>query len=210
MKIVFRAKFAGLLAALGLVVALPIVAPSPAGAQHSATYGFLNGVRERDFAAVQALVEQPGSTVINVRERGTGEGALHIVTRRRDTQWLLYLLRARANPNIRDNDGNTPMHIAAQIGYGDGIRWLNVVEADVNATNNRGETPLIMAVQQRNADIVRQLIEAGADPDIADGVVGMSARDYATRDSRSAAILALLDRAEPAQPERQTVGPVAE
>lgn len=195
-----------LLAGAALAVAAPVIAPQPAEAQYSNTYRFFEGIRDRDFAAVEAAVEAPGSTVINQRDSESGDGAIHIVTRRRDTQYLLYLLRARANPNLRNRDGATAMHIAAQIGYEDGVHWLNVVEADVDATNNRGETPLILAVQQRNEEIVRRLIEAGADPDITDNVVGMSARDYAERDTRGARILELLDRARPREQAEQ-VGP---
>ncbi|MEM8696304.1 MAG: ankyrin repeat domain-containing protein [Pseudomonadota bacterium] len=181
--------------------------PVPAAAQFSDTYNFLRGVRDRDFATVRDLVEQPSSTVINVRDRSTGEGALHIVTRRRDSQWLLYLLRQNANPNLRDSDGNTALHIAAQIGYPDAVNWLRIVNADLNARNDRGETPLILAVQQRNGAIVRQLVDAGANPDIADSIIGLSARDYAARDGRSADILEILDSATPETEERTTFGP---
>lgn len=190
-----------------IAVSAPVIAPQTAQAQYSNHYNFFKGIRDRDFAAVQAAVEAPGSTVVNVRDRESGEGALHIVTRRRDTQYLLYLLRARANPDLRDADGNTAMHIAAQIGYEDGIHWLNVIEANVNARNDRGETPLILAVQQRNPEIVRRLIEAGADPDITDSVVGMSARDYAERDTRGARILAMLEQADTQEQANEQVGP---
>ncbi len=208
MTFAFGRKFIALSAIFGAALAAHVIVPAPASAQFSAGYNFLKGVRDGDFAAVRAEVDQPGSIVVNHRDPQTGEGALHIVTRRRDTQWLLYLLRARANPNLRDREGNTAMHIAAQIGFGDAIRWLDVVDADVNATNNRGETPLILAVQSRNADIVRQLVEAGANPDIADGMVGMSARDYAARDSRSRTILQILDSAETQTESTQSIGPV--
>ena len=193
-----------LVAALGA-----ILIPIPASAQFSDTYKFLRGVRDRDFETVRDLVERPSSTVINVRDRSTGEGALHIVIRRRDSRWLLYLLRQNANPNIRDREGNAPLHIAAQIGYPDAVNWLRIVNADLNARNDRGETPLILAVQQRNGTIVRQLIDAGASPDIADSVVGLSARDYAARDARAADILEILDSAEKQTEEVPVFGPSA-
>ena len=181
---------------------------APASAQHTARFEFLNGVRNGDFEAVREAVEQPGSTVINARESRTGDGALHMVTRQRSTQWLLYLLRAQANPNLQDGEGNTALHIASQIGWAEGVSWLNVVEADVNARNSRGETPLVLAVQQRNSEIVRQLIDAGADPNIADAVVGRSALDYARQDPRGGQILAILESAEPQDEPGQVVGPV--
>ena len=193
--------------AFAFVLAAPMLVPAPAAAQYSNTYSFIKAIRDRDYQAMTEAVEQPGSTVLNVRDRDTGEGALHIVTRRRDTDFLLYLLRSGANPNLADRNGDTALHIAAQIGYADGVHWLNVINANVNATNSRGETPLVLAVQQHNEAIVRQLIEAGANPDIADSVVGMSARDYAERDSRGEHILELLDQADPQQQRGQQVGP---
>jgi ankyrin repeat protein len=193
-----------------LVVAAAVSAlmvPSTASAQFSDSYNFLQGVRDRDFAKVQEIIEQPSSIVINVRDRGSGDAALHIVTRERDTQWVLYLLRNRANPNIRDREGNTALHIAARIGFGEAVRFLNIVNADVDARNNRGETPLVIAVQSRHAAVVRQLVDAGANPDIADSVIGRSARDYAARDSRSAEILTILESAAAPEESQQSVGP---
>lgn len=193
-----------------LVAALAsLLLPVAAQAQFSDTYNFMRGVRDRDFATVRDLVEQPGSTVINIRDRSTGEAALHIVTRERDSQWLLYLLRQNANPDIRDREGNTPLHIAAQIGYLEAADWLRIVNADLNARNNRGETPLILAVQQRNAALVRQLVDAGANPDIADSVIGLSARDYAARDGRSGDIVAIIEAGPEitAEEEEAVVGP---
>ncbi|RED17107.1 ankyrin repeat domain-containing protein [Parasphingopyxis lamellibrachiae] len=193
-----------------LVAALAsLLLPVAAQAQFSDTYNFMRGVRDRDFATVRDLVEQPGSTVINIRDRSTGDAALHIVTRERDSQWLLYLLRQNANPDIRDREGNTPLHIAAQIGYLEAADWLRIVDADLNARNNRGETPLILAVQQRNAALVRQLVDAGANPDIADSVIGLSARDYAVRDGRSGDIVAIIEAGPEitAEEEEAVVGP---
>ncbi|MBC7987315.1 MAG: ankyrin repeat domain-containing protein [Sphingomonadaceae bacterium] len=181
------------------LAAAAMLTPAPAAAQYSASYTFIQGVKDRDFADVSGVLGQPGSAVIDTRDRDTGDGALHIVTRARDTEWLLYLLRAEANPNLRNRDGDAPLHIAAQMGYPEGTRWLLVVEATVDATNNRGETPLILAVQQHNTEVVRQLIDAGANPDLTDNVIGMSARDYARRDARGASILAILDSARPAR-----------
>lgn len=193
-----------LMAALAALL-LPVAAP----AQFSDTYNFLRGVRDRDFATVRDLVEAPSSTVINVRDQSTGEAALHILTRGRDSSWLLYFLRQDANPNIRDNEGNTPLHIAAQIGYADAANWLRIVDADIDARNNRGETPLILAVQQRQGAIVRQLVDAGANPAIADSVIGLSALDYAIRDGRSADIVEILESAPTVAEEAPTIGPSA-
>lgn len=199
----FKSRLAG---ALAFVVAA-MAWQSGALAQYSDSYTFIKGVRDRNFAEVQTLLDRPGVAVIDARDSDSGDGALHIVTRARDTQWLLFLLRRNANPNLRDGEGNTPLHIAAQIGYPEGIQWLTVVRGDVNAANSRGETPLILAVQQRNAAVVRQLLAAGANPDTTDSVVGMSARDYAERDARAGNIRDLLENAPTPARAGDTVGP---
>ena len=66
-------------------------------------------------------------------------------------------------------------------------------KAPVDQTNRRGETALILAVQSKNIAMVRLLVRSGANPDKADHVAGMSARDYAKRDDRTGQIIAILN-----------------
>jgi len=180
---------------------------TPAPAQFSDSYNFLKAVRDKDGAKVTEAVEKPGATIINTRDYSTGETALHIVVKRRDAQWLAFLLAKGANPNLRDGEGNTPMLTAAQLRFADGIQVLADRKADVNAANGRGETPLILAVQNRDPASVRILLAAGANPKQTDRVAGMSARDYAVQDNRSAAILKMIDEAKPAKPKGAVAGP---
>ena len=72
--------------------------------------------------------------------------------------------------------------------------------AQVDATNGQGETALILAVQQRDLAMVRQLLASGANPARTDRAAGMSALDYARRDTRAAVILKLLEETKPAKP----------
>ncbi|MBB4633091.1 ankyrin repeat domain-containing protein [Sphingosinicella soli] len=161
---------------------------APAAAQFSDRYNFFKAVKDGDVLKVKSFIDQPGSTLLDMRDNDSGEMALHMVTRRRDVPWMNFLIANGASVNVRDKNGNAPVHIAAQLGYIDGIQVLVQRKADVNALNSRGESPLVVAVQQRNAMVVRELLSAGANPDLADHVAGMSARDYAERDRRAAAI----------------------
>jgi uncharacterized protein len=167
----------------------------PAAAQFSDSYNFLKAVRDRDGAKVTETLNGQSSTMVNTRDYTSGESALHIVIKRRDDLWTRFLLAKGANPDIRDNAGNTPLIVAAQLGFPEGSAALIDGKANVNAANSSGETALIVAVQRRDMINVRLLLAAGANPKIADHVAGMSARDYAERDSRSAAILKLIDDA---------------
>lgn len=182
--------------ALALVA---IVAPVAAPAQFSDSYNFLKAVRERDGQKVTDFINKPGSgaVIINTRDSATGEGALHIVTKRRDVAWLSFLLAKGANPNQRDGGGNTALMLAAQLGFAEGLALLIDRRAQVDLPNSSGETPLIRAVQNRDIATVRTLLAAGANPNKADTASGLTARQYAERDMRSLAIVKAIDEAKP-------------
>lgn len=193
-------------ALLAFALALAAAVAAPARAEFSANYDFLKAVRDADGAKAKTLIDAPGSSVVNGRDPSTGEGALHIVVKRRDIAWTGFLLANHANPDLRDRDGGTPLLAAARIGYIEGAQLLLQVGAQANLANNSGETPLIIAVQQRNAAMVRLLVSGGADPRVADHVAGQSAYDYAKSDPRAAAIVRMLDEARPRSPAR-SIGP---
>ena len=185
-----------------------IMVATPAAAQFSESYNFLKAVREADGDKVTKALQGSGSTLINTRDFSTGEAGLHIVTKRRDMTWLGFLLGRGANPNIRDNAGDTPLTQATQIGFSEGVETLLKYGAQINLGNNRGETALIIATQQRNIALVRILLAGGADPRQADRIAGKSAHDYAAEDARATAVLKILDDAPAvAKPKPKMSGP---
>lgn len=180
--------------ALLAVAALSISAP--AAAQFSESYNFLKAIKDRDGEEATKFLSRPGSVIVNTRDRATGETGLHIVVARRDNIWLGFLLQKGANPNIADKEGVTPLMLATQLRFIDGVRALLAKKAKVDDTNRQGETALIRAVQLRDTELVRLLLANGADPDRTDSLAGKSARDYATQDRRSASILAEIEKAD--------------
>ena len=183
-------------------------APAAHAQQFSDSYNFLKAVKDADGAKATELAGRPGSSgIINTRDYGSGEGALHIVVKRRDLPWIAFMVQNGANPNLRDNEGNTPLIDAAQLGFTDGAQILLYAKAGVNIANSRGETPLILAVQAHDLTMVRLLLAAGADPKQTDHVAGLSARDYAARDSRDAAMLKILDAAPAVSKPGAVMGP---
>ncbi len=191
-------KFARALAA-SMVLALAV--PASGQQNFSDSFAFLKAVKERDGDKVTSLVSEPGSTVINTRDRGNGEGALHILVRGRDLNWLNYLLSKGARPDIQTNRGDTPLTLAAQIGWVEGAELLLARRASVDLANGRGETPLILATQRRDMPMVRLLLSRRADPKRTDNVAGKSALDYARDDPRAGAVLKMLEaKAAPAKP----------
>ena len=163
--------------------------PTGALAQFSDSYVFLKAVKERDGTKVTEFLNKPGTVIINTRDAGTGETALHMVTAGRDAMYLGFLLQRGASPDMRDGRGNTALMIATQLGWAEGIQTLLNKRASVDVSNTSGETPLIRAVQNRDMASVRLLLAAGANPNKPDNAAGLSAKEYAARDPRAAAIL---------------------
>lgn len=182
----FRLASLSLVAALAALVAIPA-----AQAQFRGGFAFLQAVEARDGTkATDALKDDPG--LINTKRPDSGETALIIVTKRRDMVWLAFLLDKNADPTADDKQGMTPLMHAALLNFTEGADELLKKKILVDQTNRRGETALILAVQTKNSAMVRLLMRNGANPDKADHVAGMSARDYAKRDDRSGQLLALL------------------
>jgi ankyrin repeat protein len=182
-----RTGFAG----AGALAALLIAAPA-AAQQYSDGYNFLKAVKDRDVGKATTLVETPGTTIINARG-GNGEGALHMLVRDRDSIWLAFMLAKGARPDLQNDGGETPLSLAAQIGWTDGAQILLDRGAMVDLGNRSGETPLILAVRNRDLAMVRLLLAHRANPRKTDSVAGYSALDYAKQDPRAAPLLRLLD-----------------
>jgi hypothetical protein len=109
---------------------------------------------------------------VPVHETRGGERPLHCALwRERPAPTVERLLSYGADPNAPDDDGSTPLHLAACMGQASAVRALIAGGAPVNAIDNSGRTPLHQAVwcgasellpgQSRAAEI---LLANGANP----------------------------------------------
>ena len=102
-----------------------MMATSPLHAQsQSDGYKFLEAVKKRNGDEVTRFLEEPGSILVNSRDISSGDTALHIVTQRRDPVWLRFLLAKGANPNMANRSGGTPLQLAVQLGFAEGVEIL--------------------------------------------------------------------------------------
>lgn len=83
--------------------------------------------------------------------------------------------------NVCDENGQTPLHMAADKESVDCILILLKNGANINAADNEGTTPLHAAVIRGSLDVTKLLLENGANPDVEDED-GESPRSYATDD----------------------------
>src|SRR5687768_16342850 len=101
------------------VAALALTAVPAVAQQFSDSYEFLEAIRKSDGSKVNKFLLDRSLRIVNAKDRGTGEGALHIVARRSDVLYLRALLQADdANPNLQDNRGNTPLIVAVEQNWG--------------------------------------------------------------------------------------------
>lgn len=199
----------------GLILTALMLAPTgpaiAAGSMAPLSTRFLKAVEERDGTAFGEMLSGAGSTLINTRGGDREETALHIVVRQRDVAWTRLVLVKGGKPDVVDKAGDTPLMIATMLGDVQIVQLLLDRRASVDFTNSRGETALIRAVQYRNPALVRLLVARGADPDRTDFVAGMSARDYAARDTRTRGLAEALERPAaanaPSTPAPQAQGP---
>lgn len=85
------------------------------------------------------------------------------------------------DPNKCDNEGNTPLHFAAQAGQ---VECLNVLLSrcktiEIDARNNLGFTPLMKAALQGRNKCAKLLLFAGANPTLRDSGRGLRADQWA-------------------------------
>jgi cytohesin len=95
-------------------------------------------------------------------------GCVVEAVRRGDVQEVARLLAAGADPNVKDPDGDAPLHIAAEQCRADLAELLLKHGADPNARDNQGKTPLHIAVWGRCGAVVELLLRYGADPNAKD------------------------------------------
>ena len=179
------------------VFAAAMLVSAPAQAQlYSDGFKFLQAVDKKDGDEAQKLLDKPGSTVVNARDISDGHTALHICVERRDLTWIKWLGQQGANPNISDNRGVTPLILAAQLNFIEGVEALIKAGAQVDVANNAGETPLMYAVHSDNRLLAEVLLKAGADPDRRDNS-GRSAREYA--EARPRMLDTIVEHARPVE-----------
>jgi len=195
-----RWRISGLALALAAVT---LTAPVPAGAQmYSAGFQFLKAVKDGDSDKVIELLDKNSTTLINSQDLTTGESGLHLLVRKRNLTWLRYLIQQGANVNIEDKKGVTPLVLATQLGYVEGVEALIKAKAKVDVANSAGETPLIAAVHNRDVTLIRMLLKGGADPDRSDSS-GRTARDYAQIESPGGQLLDEITKNEKPKAQRE-------
>ncbi|KAL8624025.1 hypothetical protein ACOMHN_041615 [Nucella lapillus] len=79
------------------------------------------------------------------------------------------LLAFGAQPNVQDEDGNTPLHLSCTESNVPVVRALLEAGSDVELTDLDDETPLVRACFAKSVELVDLLLKAGSDPNYPQG-----------------------------------------
>ncbi|KKZ62950.1 hypothetical protein EMCG_02660 [[Emmonsia] crescens] len=90
------------------------------------------------------LDDSPRSPRFN-RRSPSGQTLLHYASSLGLTRFVAGLLARGANPDVQDNNGNSPLHLAALSGHIHIVHRLRLSGANMAATNLRGFTPADLA-----------------------------------------------------------------
>lgn len=127
----------------------------------SALYPLHEAVNLGDTEAVEQLLADG----INVDKRdGEGESALHRAAYHSRKDLVMILIGARADPNITDRKGKTPLRKAYD--SQEVAQSLLSADADPNVADKNGNTALHRAAEDDFVDVAQALLEAKADPDL--------------------------------------------
>jgi ankyrin repeat protein len=124
--------------------------------EYLSTRGWVNKVRS-DIANL--LLEQPGIDV-NAQDI-SGASPLHIVSGvRRTSKFMIQsLIEKGARVSIRNNEGQTPLHLACQDGNVDAVDVLLASGADPTECDENGANTLHYAARRQHKETIRNIID---------------------------------------------------
>ncbi|ETI25564.1 hypothetical protein G647_02338 [Cladophialophora carrionii CBS 160.54] len=89
--------------------------------------------------------------------------ALHHAVHTKRIEAVKTLLDQDVNPNVKDRQGKTPLHYAAERNLKNILKLiLDASTTEINLTNNAGRTPLFVAARWNEFEIVELLLAHGA------------------------------------------------
>ena len=121
-----------------------------------------------DLEQLNAALFDQGLIVLDYLDQLT-ISSLHVAIQRRAPNLARFLLQKGANPNLRDDNGDTPLYVAVENETKEMVKLLLNWGADTERVDILGETPVQIASSRgENESILLLLIEEGANIETSD------------------------------------------
>lgn len=151
--------------------------------------GIADHARNRDTAAVRALVEQRAD--VNAPQ-GDGTTALHWAAHWNDLEMANLLLGGGANVNAATDLGITPLILACTNGSHPMVEALLNGGGDPNLARASGEVPIMTCSRSGNPEAVKALLARGVDVNAQENVQGQTALMWAAAQNHADVVGLLL------------------
>ncbi|KAJ8386825.1 hypothetical protein AAFF_G00166200 [Aldrovandia affinis] len=96
---------------------------------------------------------------LSTQGKGTGDTALHICCRGKDTEIAKLLVEHGANVDVQNGEGQTPLHVAAWEGDALMLKFLYQCKANPNIVDKLDRSPLHIAAERGHTNVVEVLTE---------------------------------------------------
>lgn len=122
----------------------------------------------KSFKIKKLLIDLKDSTFDINSKRYKGRTLLHYAVKYQNIKAIKLLIKMGVNPEICDDDYNTPLHLAVVKGNIEIIKELLKYNVNINSTAEFDQTPLHLAITMNNYEVVKVLLDNQADQDLVD------------------------------------------
>ncbi|MEM6344135.1 MAG: ankyrin repeat domain-containing protein [Bacteroidota bacterium] len=108
--------------------------------------------------------ELPQTAIKHIQQDAKGNTPLHQMVLDNNHQGIIKQFKeSNAALAIKNKEGNTPLHLACELGYREIVQSILAEGPDVNARNYKYATPLHAAVEEGHKGVIQMLVDAAAE-----------------------------------------------
>lgn len=122
----------------------------------------VQGILEGNETYVKTYIRQYESVDNKLIHDDYRNRMVHIAAQSKHENILKMLLALKANTEIANKDGDTPLHFAVRHNQYNNAEQLVKVGANLNVGNKKGETPIFECARTGNVGMMRMLYSSGA------------------------------------------------
>ncbi|XP_062617080.1 E3 ubiquitin-protein ligase MIB2-like [Saccostrea cucullata] len=129
------------------------------------TAGFVQAAGANDLQTLKDIIKKHPNVVDKTHD---GRTALQVACYEGHVDVVKFLLDSKADPNLKDAEGDSPLHYSAFGNEAKPMEELLKNDASVNVVNKKKQTPLLVSVGQHSQECVKVLLEHKANPSLKD------------------------------------------